>query len=137
GFGGGQTGMRGSTQDKAIGLRGAIGRALKDAGLEPGDIDAIVPGALGVAEPDAIEAEALRAVFGSRLASVPLITLPPVIGNAVAGAGALAIVAGAKAVERQALPARVHGGAWPDDLQAGPVKTRDAKIGAILVCGVS
>ena len=137
GFGGGQTGMRGTVEDKAVGLRGAIGRALHDAGLQPSDIDAIVPGALGVAEPDAIEAAALRQVFGDRLASVPMITLPPAIGNTVAGAGALAIVAAAKSIERQTLPARIHGGAWPKDLQAGPATTRDAKLGAVLVCGVS
>jgi len=137
GFGSGQTGMRGTPKEKSIGLRGAIDRALKDAGMGPQDIDAIVPGALGVQDPDAVEAEALRAVFGARLASIPLITLPPAIGNAIAGAGALQIIAGAKAIERQALPARIHAGSCPPDLQAGPTKARDARVRGVLVCGVS
>jgi 3-oxoacyl-[acyl-carrier-protein] synthase II len=137
GFGGGQTGMRGTTRDHAVGLRGAIDRALVDAGMTPGDIDAIAPGALGVPGPDAIEAEGLRAVFGARLASIPMITVTPAIGNSIAGAGALCIVVAAKAIDRQALPARIHGGSWPQDLQAGPTKARDARIRAVLVCGVS
>lgn len=137
GFGGGQTGMRGSPEQKAVGLRAAIDRALEDGGLDPKDIDAIVPGALGVGEADAIELAGLRSVFGARLAEIPLITLPPALGNSIAGAGALGVVAASKALESQTLPARIHGGTCPSGVLAGPARARDARLRAVLVCGVS
>jgi len=73
------------------GLQFAIENALDDAGLKPDQIDAIVPRGAGIAQYDTGEAGALRAVFGARLAEVPLITLTPSIGDCAASAGGLDI----------------------------------------------
>ena len=40
--------------------------ALEDAGIEPGDVDVIFADASGVPESDAIEARAIKEVFGDR-----------------------------------------------------------------------
>lgn len=116
------------------GLADAAQRALDDAGVGPGEIDAIVPHAAGVPTLDAAEATALRSIFGARLREIPLITLSPAIGECWAGGGALQVAAGAMAIAEQTLPARRHGGKPVDDLQAGPAPSRREKLKHVLVC---
>jgi 3-oxoacyl-[acyl-carrier-protein] synthase II len=116
------------------GCRAAIESALEDAGIGPEKIDAIVPLASGVAQTDRAEAEALRGVFGSRLAQVPLVTLAPNIGNCMAGQGALQAAVAAVCLREQRLPARVHHGRWDADFQAGPAPSRPANLEYMLVC---
>ena len=135
GFGAGQSPARSADPERrAIGLTYAIQNALQDAALDPGDIDAILPGAFGAPEADHEEATALRAVFGDRLAEIPLITVTPNIGNTLAGNGGLAACVASLAIHRQTLPARLHAGTPSEDLQAGAVALRDARLGHVLVC---
>jgi len=116
------------------GLRYAIENALDDAGVKPDEIDAVIPQGAGVPDADAAEADAFRAVFGARLKDIPLVTLSPFIGECVAGSGGLAVAVGALAVAHQTLPARLHAGQCPGDLQAGPAAARDARLRRVLVC---
>ena len=116
------------------GLRYAVEAALDDAGLTPSDIDAIVPQGSGVPAVDAEEAGALRAVFGPRLASIPLVTLAPAIGDCLAGGGGLALAAAALCLRHQRLPARLHSGDPPADLMAGPAPSAPATLRNILIC---
>lgn len=115
------------------GRRYAIENALADAKLVPADIDAIVPEAGGVPAEDAAEADALRAVFGPRLAQVPLVTLTPAIGDCLAGQGGIAVGAAALAIRHQTLPARIHRGRAADGLDAGPSASRPARLRHMLV----
>ncbi|MFN0132976.1 MAG: beta-ketoacyl-[acyl-carrier-protein] synthase family protein [Phycisphaerales bacterium] len=115
------------------GFQFAIENALEDAGLTAADIDAIVPHALGVPSVDAGEAGALRAVFGARLSSIPLVTFSPNIGDALAGNGGLATAIAAKCLAEQRLPARVHAGAPAPGLLAGTAPSRPAILRHILV----
>lgn len=133
GFGAGLSSTLGNQPDHA-GLQYAIENALDDAGLRPSDIDAIVPQGAGVRESDAVELEALRAVFGGHLKDIPLVTLAPFIGECVAGAGGLAVAVAAMCVAHQTLPARLHAGECPADVQAGPAPARDARLRHVLVC---
>lgn len=146
GFGAGHSGVPifpgvfdedpGPTQTDA-GLFRAIRAALDDAGVEPDEIDAIVPGALGVPSADAGEQNALRAVFGDRLAAIETITVAPNVGVATAGHGALLLAAGALAIRHQRLPARVHAsgtGTEPSPLRVGACASRDASLHTVLVC---
>jgi 3-oxoacyl-[acyl-carrier-protein] synthase II len=134
GFGGGQSPRTGDDERRSAGLRYAIENALEDAGVAPGEIDAIVPHASGVRSLDAQEAAALRRVFGARLKDVPLVTVTPAIGEGMAGAGAVGACVGALCVRHQALPARIHAGSPAPDLQAGPARQRDARLRHVLVC---
>lgn len=134
GFGAGHAPRSDDPKARSRGLAGAIRSALADAELAPGAIDAIVPHASGVAPMDAEEAEGLRAVFGDRLAAVPLVTLTPNVGDMMAGHGAVALCAAAMCVRHQALPARLNSGAPAAGLDAGPAEARDAAIEHILVC---
>ena len=119
------------------GLRLAIQAALRDAGVSADEIDAVVPTGAGVAEADAAEAWALRQVFGDRLASLPLVTIRPNVGDCQAGNGALQVAAAAMCLREQKLPARLHAGIPADGLDAGPAQTRDASLTHVLVCSTS
>ncbi|TVQ80820.1 MAG: beta-ketoacyl-[acyl-carrier-protein] synthase family protein [Phycisphaeraceae bacterium] len=134
GFGAGQSSIRGDARARSEGLTNAIERALEDAEVAPGEVDAIVPGAQGATEVDDAEAAALREVFADRLPNIPLITLTPNLGSTYAGAGGLALSVAALCLRHQTLPARLHAGRCPDDLDAGPAPTRDARLRRILVC---
>jgi 3-oxoacyl-(acyl-carrier-protein) synthase len=125
-----ETGTNGAGGALALAIR----RALADAGASPEDVSAIVPGATGIPRVDADEADALRAVFGARLRDIPLVTVTPNMGLAAAGQGAVLAAVGALCVRSQALPARVHAGTCPDDLQAGPAPARSATLDLVVVC---
>jgi len=71
------------------GLASAIRSALADAGASPDDVGAVVPLGCGAVSADHAEAAALRAVFGGRGESLPLVLWTPAIGNCHAGNGAL------------------------------------------------
>ncbi len=115
------------------GLVLALRNAVADAGIGPGDVDAIVPHAAGIRSMDAREAGALREVFGERLASVPLVTLTPGIGDCLAGSGGLAAAVGAVCLHRQRLPARVHAGTPAPGIDAGRAGARDARLRHVVV----
>ncbi len=86
------------------GLATAITSALRDARLEPADIDAIIPQGLGVAEVDRAEWAALSSVFGERLERMPIVLLTPSVGDTVAGHGALQAAIGARCAIEGSLP---------------------------------
>ncbi len=141
GFGAGQSGpkhvhLAGRECANGVdeGLQGAIESALADAGLAARDIDAIVPHASGIPEMDTTEADTLRAIFGDRLACVPLVTLTPNLGDAMAGNGGLAAAVAALCIKHQTLPARIHAGKPSPGLLAGASGSRPAALQNVLVC---
>ncbi len=93
-----------------VGMRSAVTRALRDADVTPDDIDAIAPLGQGLLSVDTAEAGALNAVFGERASSLPVISLVPNVGNAMAGIGGLQVAAAAMAIERGVIPNRLHAG---------------------------
>lgn len=128
------TGLGSAAGGSSEGLEDAVRAALDDAGLGPDDISAIVPHASGIASMDEMEGEALRRVFGAHIERIPLVVVTPMIGDCMAGGGALQAAVGALCVSRQRLPARVHAGAPVPWLCAGPAPARDAALSAVLVC---
>lgn len=115
------------------GVRFAVEAALTDAGIQPSDIDAIVPTGSGIGEEDSEEAAGLRAVFGERLAQVPLMTVTPFVGQMVAGHGGIQLAVGALAVKHQHLPARINAGAPASGLNAGAKAQQPAKLKHVLI----
>lgn len=110
----------------------AIEAALKMAGIDPDAIDAIVPFGSGIAHIDRSEAAAIRRVFGSRAASIPLITTVPNVGNCCAGAAAISITVASMALRSQRLPARLNT-AGAEGLDANAAPSRDASLTHVLV----
>ncbi len=134
GFGAGQSPSRGDAARRAEGLIAAINAALRDAGVGPDSIDAIVPHAAGVTHFDEEEAHALREVFGPRLGSIPMVTITPAIGELSAGAGGVAVAVAAMALRHQSLPARLNAGHPAPPLRAGPAPAGQASLRRVLVC---
>lgn len=119
------------------GLVLAIRAALKDAGVGPEGIDAIVPQALGAPDFDLPEALALREIFGDRLPAIPLVTVTGYTGDCVAGMGALTAAVGAKCLQEQKLPSRLHAGVAMPGLNVGVSDARESPLDRVLVCSSS
>lgn len=74
------------------GVIAAIRSALKDAGLEPGDVAHINAHATSTPAGDVAEALAVRNVFGDLAASIPVTAPKSMIGHLLGGAGAVEAV---------------------------------------------
>ncbi|MCE9620476.1 MAG: hypothetical protein K8R92_11305 [Planctomycetes bacterium] len=114
------------------GIAQAIEAAMDEAGVKPGEIDAIVPFGCGVPGIDAGEAAGLTRAFGASLAKIPLVTISPATGNCGAGFGALAASVAVMCLRSQKLPARINGGRQ-GGVDAGSIAARDAKLKTIVV----
>ncbi len=123
-------GIQFSPEDR--GIESAIRQAIRMAGLEPDDIDAVVPFGAGIPATDQADRQALTAVFGEDLESLPLMLPITVVGCCGAGAGAISLAIGAKAIETGRVPARVNAGAV-DGMAAAASPAIDAALNAVLV----
>src|SRR5690606_31739479 len=88
-------------------LAHAMARALRDAGAEASEMDAVFCHGAGEVVLDEAEARALRAVFGGGGRTPELCYLSPMIGETMAAGGSLLVAAAALALVHQRLPARV------------------------------
>lgn len=87
-------------------LRRAIELALDDAGLTAGAIDVVFADAAGVAELDAVEAEAVRAVFGPY--GVPVTAPKTMTGRLAAGGAALDVATALLALADGLIPPTIN-----------------------------
>jgi 3-oxoacyl-[acyl-carrier-protein] synthase II len=128
-------GLRPDPQGK--GIAACIRAALRDAAIDPGQIDLIIPPGIGVAASDQADAAALRTIFGDRLASIPLWSSKPFVGNCGAGAGAIDVALGAKMVSEQTIPARINTESPIPGLDAGRSAARQAPLRHVLIFSTS
>ena len=85
-------------------LTRAVRLALEDAGLGPGEIDAVSAGANGGVEEDRQEAAGLAAALGERAATVPVTAVKSMLGEALGASGALQAVAALGTLSDGVLP---------------------------------
>ena len=71
----------------------AIAGALKNAKLNPEDVDYVNAHGTGTAANDVTETKALKQVFGDKASSLPISSTKSMIGHALGGAGALELAA--------------------------------------------
>lgn len=90
----------------AAGQARAMAAALRDAGLAPADIGYINAHGTATEVGDAVEAESIGAVFGTR--AVPVSATKALHGHLIGAGGALELVATVQALRRQALPPSAH-----------------------------
>ena len=82
--------------------------ALDDAGVGPGGIDVIFADAAGVPEADAIEADAIREVFGERADKVPVTAPKTMVGRLYAGGASLDAAAALLAMRDGVIPPTIN-----------------------------
>lgn len=75
-----------------LGARLSMAAALKESGLSPSDVDYICAHGTGTVANDAVEAKAIRALFGAHADSVPVSSIKSVIGHTQGAASAIEAV---------------------------------------------
>lgn len=78
-------------------------QAIRDAGLEPDDIDGVVAHGTSTVKGDESEINALNAIFGDRPKPIPVTSIKGHMGHPGAASGCLAIIAGAIAMRAGSL----------------------------------
>jgi len=86
----------------------ALEQALADAELRPDQVDYVNAHGTATAEGDLAEIEALRRVFGSRAAELPVSATKSMHGHLMGAAGALEAVITVLALRQDALPPTAH-----------------------------
>ena len=82
----------------------AMTRALKDAGVNPNEIDYINAHGTATKLNDASETEAIKRVFGSRAHEIPVSSIKSMLGHSMGAAGAIEFIATLLAIENQVIP---------------------------------
>ncbi len=86
----------------------AMSVALANAGISPGEVDAVVADAFGVPEIDALEVQAIKTVFGEHAARVPVLAPKSGVGRMYAGGASLDAAAALLCMRDGALPPIVN-----------------------------
>jgi 3-oxoacyl-[acyl-carrier-protein] synthase II len=79
-------------------------QALRQAGLEPGDVGALVAHATATPKGDTAEIRAINSLFTDRPAPLPVVSLKGHIGHTGAGSGAMGAIVGITAMHDGWLP---------------------------------
>jgi 3-oxoacyl-[acyl-carrier-protein] synthase II len=109
--------------------------ALQKAKLSPKMIDYICAHAPGIKFTDKIETEAVKKVFGRHAYNLPISSIKSMIGNPLAAAGPLQVIATSLAIENRYIPPTINYD-YPDphcDLDYVPNKGRVARVKRALV----
>ena len=86
----------------------AIRAALRESGMEPGDIDYISAHGNSIPFTDVLETEAIKQVWGEGAYSVPVSSIKGQIGDLGAASGALGLISAALAMDEGVIPCTVN-----------------------------
>ena len=89
------------------GVARAVVAALRDAGVEPAEVDFVNAHGTGTVYNDLMESKGFARVFGDRLADLPVNSVKGAIGHSLAAAGAVEAVVCQQVVEHGLIPATV------------------------------
>ena len=95
----------------------AICLALEQANVTPDKVDYVNAHAVGSKGNDPIELDIMRHVFGERVPQIPLSSIKSMIGHSMGAAGALELIACARAIKSSTLPPTIN--LAPEDLHQG------------------
>jgi 3-oxoacyl-[acyl-carrier-protein] synthase II len=108
---------------------GCIANGLKDAGLEPDDIDYVNAHGTSTPENDKMEYLGVSTVFGERMKSVPISSNKSMIGHTLSAAGAIEAVVTFLTLQSQRIPPTINYNPDPAiPLDVVPDKARDARV---------
>ncbi|GJE57219.1 MULTISPECIES: beta-ketoacyl-ACP synthase [Methylobacterium] len=111
----------------------AIRAALDDAGVGPDSIDTINAHGTSTPENDKMEAFGCAAVFGERIASLPISSNKSMIGHTLTAAGAIEAVVSLLTIQHGRIPPTINHRVPDPSLTLDVVSTaRDAKVSRVL-----
>ena len=113
----------------------SITEALQKAKLSPGMVDYICAHAPGIKFTDQAETEAIKKAFGRHAYNLPVSSIKSMIGNPLAAAGPLQVIATSLAIKNRYIPPTINYD-YPDphcDLDYVPNKGRVARIKRALI----
>jgi len=108
----------------------AMSMALRDAGLEPSDVDYISAHGTGTPLNALSETAAIKKVFGESAHNVPVSSIKSMIGHTLGAAGAVSVVATVLAIRDNLIPPTINL-TTPDpqcDLDYVPLTSRSARV---------
>jgi len=85
-----------------------VSLALRDAGINPGEVEHINAHGTATPQNDVAEARGFRRVFGDRVGSIPVTSIKSMIGHCLGAAGAVEAAALALTIARGAIPPTIH-----------------------------
>ena len=115
---------------EGAGTARAMRDALRDAGIEPNQVDHINAHATGTKFNDVVETAAVKSVFGDHARAMPINGIKSMLGHAMGAAGALEAIATVMTIREGVVPPTI-GLDEPDpecDLDYVPLKARKADI---------
>ena len=96
------------TRPSCEGQSRAMRAALASAHLDAGDVDYINAHGTATQQNDAVETEAIKAVFGARAHSIPISSTKSMHGHLLGAAGALEFVISVMCLQRGVVPPTMH-----------------------------
>jgi len=120
---------------RGTGMKEAMREALKDAGLEPEDIDYICANANSTVAADKIETEAIKEVFGQHAYKTPISAVKSMTGECYSASGSFAVAASLGALNEDFIPPTINYQEKDQDcdLDYVPNKSRPAHLDKILI----
>ena len=91
-----------------VGATTAMESAIADSGLSPDEIDYVNAHGTGTIANDAVETQALRRIFGDRLAGLPVSSTKPIHGHTLGAAGAIELVITIMALREGVAPPTIN-----------------------------
>lgn len=124
-----------SLKDLKLSMYISMHKSLLQSGLRPTELDYICAHAPGDQLIDRIETEAIKELCGSQAYNIPVSSIKSMIGNPLAGAGPLQLIAVALAIQHSFIPPTINY-ENPDprcDLDYVPCKGRAARVHTALI----
>ncbi len=117
------------------GLKNAIVLALKEASLNPEDIDYICACSNSSKGLDKMETRVLKEVFGQHAYTIPVSSIKSMVGESFSASGALSLSAGVGAIQKRLIPPTInYKEKDPEcDLNYVPNEARQKRVKTVLV----
>jgi len=90
------------------GLKHAVAHALRDASVNPEDIDYICASSNSTKGLDRMETRGIKEVFGKHAYSIPVSSVKSMVGESFSASGALSLAAGVGALQKGLIPPTVN-----------------------------